>query len=66
MDRKLDQKQNLPRIYSPVTFKTVYLTRFSRLKQIILQRGNFRVGGGGFSRSFSGPSKIGRLLNKYV
>ena len=30
MDRKLDQKQNLPRTYSPVSFKTVYLTRFSQ------------------------------------
>ena len=36
MDRKLDQKQNLPRAYSPVSFKTVYFTRFLRLKQIII------------------------------
>ena len=68
MDRKLDQKQNLPRTYSPVSFKLcIWQNSLKAKADHTIKETIFRVGGDGFSRSFSrAASKIGRLLNKYV
>ena len=53
MDRKLDQKQNLPLIYSPVTFKTVY-DKILKAKADHTIKGQFPSGWGWLLEVFLG------------